>query len=734
MSNVDRKELLARMAAKRQERMGMLRAADSLEQKSLIETAFVPVENYKEISMASGETVILNPAVHTAEVITTGTEYLTAFENEQRLKSQLDVHDAKKLELQKQVDAIRKAMQSQIDELTSQIHAIEESVYDLRKEWREAARNVDSLMRLFRQALENELAGQKFREAAIEFDAITAGLKWREFAFPHQIDGGKYMAANRRVILGDKMGLGKSLTALIACDMLKSQKILIIVPDDVVSNFAHEVVKWAPHRQVWALGKLTKAERAATIQMQAFMQSYICIVNYSAWRRDQSLIDSLVEARFDTVIIDEAHTIKETGTNAYKGVRKIVLTPNSCPECRGPVVLVSNKIRTAMNHKNNFYECKNVEGCGWSENRDIDNAIKRKAFAMCSATNVFPMTGTAILNKPTDLFALLSIIDPENFGEKYIFERDYCARDYYSNKIVFRSGGMASLVKKLSGKWIARDRHQAGIVLPKQEIQYHTLSIDPTEYPDQYRIIQQLTKYATILLESGKQLSAIATIALITRKRQANVWPAGIKVKDENGDLLFSAREDVNESIKVDWCIDKNGEGHIVDFTAEGNMELGDRVVLFSQFKDPLIEIEQRLKNAGISVVRFDGDTPEHVKNAVKIDFDRSRCNEPGYEKKWQVVLANYKTGGVGLNFTDATQMVVLDAEWNPGKESQALGRIDRMGQTEETTVHVVEVEKTIDVWMRELIENKRDLVNGFEGTANLAQSLLSAMQSGDML
>ena len=717
MSTESRKELLARMAARKN---------PEVEVKS-------EITDYREVPMTSGEIIILNPKVHTPEVIVTGNDYLDAFNKEQALKSELDVHDARKAELQRQIDLIRKTMQQQIDTLSTEMHAIEESVYDLRKAWREAARNVDSLMRLFRQALENELAGERFRAAAIEFDSITAGLKWREFAFPHQIDGGKYLAANRRVILGDKMGLGKSLTSLIACDMLQAQRILIIVPDDVVSNFAHEVVKWAPHRQVWALGKLTKAERAATLQMQTFMKSYICIVNYSAWRRDNSLIDSLIDARFDTVIIDEAHTIKETTTNAYKGVKKIVLTPNSCPECRGKVVAISNRIREQRNHKSDFYECKDSE-CGWSENRDIDFSIRRRAFSMCSAENVFPMTGTAILNKPTDLFALLSLIDPENFGEKYKFEMDYCARDYYTNKIVFRSGGMASLVKKLSGKWLARDRHQAGIVLPKQDIQFHTLTLDPVEYPDQYKIIQQLTKYATIMLESGKQMSAIATIALITRKRQANVWPAGIQQKDENGDLLFSASEDVNESIKVDWCINKEGEGHIMDFTSDGNIELGDRVVVFSQFKEPLKEIERRLQKAGVSVVRFDGDTSEKVKEQVRIDFDRSRCNELGYEKKWQVVLANYKTGGVGLNFTDATQMVILDSEWNPGKESQAFGRIDRMGQTEETTVHVVEVEQTIDTWMRELVENKRDLISGFESTANLAQSLLAAMQSGEML
>jgi SNF2 family DNA or RNA helicase len=697
-----------------------------------------PAEVFRHVPMASGEIIELNPAKHSTEVISTGNDYIEATESEAGIRLELESLEAEKKAMENQIDEIRKTMQKQIDVIRQQITAFDDEHYyrikSLRQSLREAVRRVDSLMAQFRQALENELATEKFKSSALEFDRITAGLKWREFAYSHQIEGAKYFAANKRVILGDKMGLGKSLTSLIACDMLQSQKVLVIVPDDVVSNFVHEVVKWTPHRSVFSLGKLTKGERAATFAMLDYMKSYIAIVNYSAWRRDQSLLDSLIERRFDTVIIDEAHTIKETTTNAYKGVKKVVLSENSCPECRGPITLISNRIRESMSHKPNYFQCKNVAGCGWSENRDIDDGVKRPAFAMSSIQNVFPMTGTAILNKPTDLFALLSLIDPVNFGEKYRFEFDYCARDIYTNKIVFRSGGMASLVKRLSGKWLARDRHQAGIVLPKQEIQYHNLIITEEEYPKQLKTITQLTKYATIMLDSGKQMSAIAAIALITRKRQANVWPAGIVQKDMNGDVVFSVGEDVNESIKVDWCINADNEGHLMDFTADGNMGLGDRVVVFSQFKGPLIELENRLRKAGVSVVRFDGDTPEDIRNQVKIDFDRSRCNEPGYEKKWQVCLANYKSGGQGLNFNDATQMVILDSEWNGGREDQAFGRMDRLGQTEQTTVHILEIENTIDTWMRTLIEYKRDLVNGFESNAELAQALFRAMQSGEIL
>lgn len=645
----------------------------------------------------------------------------------------LSTYDNREKELKAAIDLIRAEMQAKIDAMREEMHQIQVESYDLRKAYREATRNVEQLQRLFRQALDNELASERFVSEAIRFDELTNDLYWRKFAFEHQVEGAKYLAANNRVILGDKMGLGKSLTSLIACDMLQSQRVLIVVPDDVVSNFVHEVYKWSPHRTVMTLGKMSKAERASGLAVMKMLKSFVVVVNYSAWRKDNSLLDSLVDVRFDTIILDEAHIIKETTTNAYRGCKKLVLAENSCPECRGPISVHRYAgFKTDYRHHEQYFAC-DTNTCGWTQNRDIDSDTKRPAGSMRSAVNVFPMTGTAILNKPTDLFALLSLTAPETFVEKWKFEYDYCAKGI-DGKVRFKPGGMNALVKRLSGKWLARDRHSAGVVLPKQEVIQHNIVLDETLYPKQVRIIKQLTKYAAIMLESGKQMSAIATIALITRKRQANVWPAGITVKDENGDVVFNAGDDVQESVKVDWCIDPNGEGNIPDFTADGNMDLGDRVVVFSQFRGPLEELEKRLNAAGISAARFDGSSPEKLKEEIRIDFDRSRCNEPGYVKKWQVVLANYKSGGVGLNFTDATQMVMLDSEWNGGKEDQAMGRVDRMGQTEETTVHMLNIDGTIDTWLRDLVESKRDMVDGFESTASLAQSLLAAIHNGELM
>src|SRR3546814_3514943 len=109
------------------------------------------------------------------------------------------------------------------------------------------------------------------------------------------------------------------------------------------------------------------------------------------------------------------------------------------------------------------------EGCGWSVIVDRLAGTNRKYGALRSVKYVFPMTGTPILNKPQDLFAQLRLIDDEHYDSEAAYLRTYCQKNYYTDKWEFRPGGLESLTKQLAGKYIARKKKDAGIVLPKQD-------------------------------------------------------------------------------------------------------------------------------------------------------------------------------------------------------------------------------------------------------------------------
>ena len=136
-----------------------------------------------------------------------------------------------------------------------------------------------------------------------------------------------------------------------------------------------------------------------------------------------------------------------------------------------------------------------------------------------------------------------------------------------------------------------------------------------------------------------------------------------------------------------------------------------ERQVVFSQFSTALVELEQRFIEAGFTAVRLDGSTPKGVRTKVKSNFYRAKEEKP----LWDIVLVNYKTGGAGLNLTSCTVTHLLDSEWNPGNEDQALHRTYRIGQEEETTVYRYLTPKTIDIRLEAIKRRKRKLVDAFK-------------------
>jgi SNF2 family DNA or RNA helicase len=92
-------------------------------------------------------------------------------------------------------------------------------------------------------------------------------------------------------------------------------------------------------------------------------------------------------------------------------------------------------------------------------------------------------------------------------------------------------------------------------------------------------------------------------------------------------------------------------------------------------------------------------------------------------------LLATYQTVGESANFNAASHMVLYDRFWNPGNEDQAIGRIDRINSTIQATVHVPTVRSSIDVYMADLIENKRNLVSQFGSAASAQASLIEHLK-----
>ncbi|XAO26964.1 hypothetical protein I312_105805 [Cryptococcus bacillisporus CA1280] len=138
----------------------------------------------------------------------------------------------------------------------------------------------------------------------------------------------------------------------------------------------------------------------------------------------------------------------------------------------------------------------------------------------------------------------------------------------------------------------------------------------------------------------------------------------------------------------------------------------GKRMLLFSQFVMILDILEGALNHLGIRYTRLDGQT--------KTDERQSLVDEFNDDTSITVFLLSTKAGGVGINLTAASVVVIYDQDFNPHNDRQAADRAYRIGQEREVEVIKLITKNSIDEDMLEIGLTKLqldDMVGGEEIT-----------------
>jgi len=611
-------------------------------------------------------------------------------------------------------------------------------------------RRTEAIDKLIQQKENAAAAQREWDRIQEEWANLENEMPWRDEALEHQKKGAQRLVVNRKTILGDVMGLGKTLTAIATCDYIKAKtaesdyhmkpnisgydeeewvhdppagrKILYLCPAELATNVQREFKKWAAHRGFPLLiaGTTRNARRSLMTAIKYMTTDYVVLLNYEAWRKDKQLINELIACEFDTVILDECHYLKERKSINYRGVAHLLKGKDFTNEGGQGYV---GTLGANLSDKSPYLY------------KDDGSIYRTPRF-------VFPMSGTPYLNKPQEFYSALSLVDPYTYpdnpnGEKQ-FLNTYCYKDEMS-KWHFSRGGLDSLAKRITNLYLRRTLKDAGVKLPPQDIQYHELEIDEEAYPAQAKARKEMRERALLMIKNNVVSKANAMIAVYTRLRQIETFPHGIKVPvyDDEGNVVDHYQFQVDESQKLDYVIRENGDGY-VGLIPEVCPE--QRTVLFSQFTTEVFdELQRRCEAAGLRTVVLSGKTPKSLKERVKDDIDRSVVSKRAEEKgrvqitsddyEFDVALCNYKVGGQGLNFTHFTQTIILDEQWNPGMRDQAYGRTDRMGQTEENTVHVVRMLHTIDEWMAGIMAMKEQDVDNL----NIATEFIKGMEAGEI-
>lgn len=111
--------------------------------------------------------------------------------------------------------------------------------------------------------------------------------------------------------------------------------------------------------------------------------------------------------------------------------------------------------------------------------------------------------------------------------------------------------------------------------------------------------------------------------------------------------------------------------------------------VVFSFWTKTFDILQPHLRAKSIRCVRLDGSLSAAGRaNVLRVFRDDSDI---------KVLLATISCGGIGLDLTTASRAYIMEPQWNPMSESQALDRIHRLGQSKQV--------KTIRYIMRNSFE-----------------------------
>jgi SWI/SNF-related matrix-associated actin-dependent regulator 1 of chromatin subfamily A len=141
----------------------------------------------------------------------------------------------------------------------------------------------------------------------------------------------------------------------------------------------------------------------------------------------------------------------------------------------------------------------------------------------------------------------------------------------------------------------------------------------------------------------------------------------------------------------------------------------GKRVLLFSQFTMMLDIIEEYMNLRLHKYLRLDGQT----KVGDRLDLI-DKFND---DSSIFVFLLSTRAGGLGINLTAASVVIIHDIDFNPYNDKQAEDRCHRIGQTEEVIVYRLISQNTVEEGMLKIAEEKlklgRDISSPNKGLIN---------------
>jgi len=349
--------------------------------------------------------------------------------------------------------------------------------------------------------------------------------------------------------------------------------------------------------------------------------------------------------------------------------------------------LREKKIIDAINNgKNEFgmIVVDEIHTCKNPTSQQGKNLLKLK-----TAKHKIGLTGTLITNTPMDSYVPLKFIESENCNFSNF---KYYYMEVGDNfQVIYKH--LEDLRDQINEVSLRRTKDI--LDLPPKTIINEFVEMDSAQakFYDNVKngIIDQVDKV---------EMTTANLLAMVARLRQATACPSILTTENIS-------------SAKIERAVDL-----IEQITANG-----DKVLVFSTFKETIYQLTEKLKDYAPIICTGDYQDAE-VQNNKDIFM-----NDPNRK----VMLATWQKMGVGHTLTAASYAIFIDVPWTNADYEQAQDRIHRISAKKPVFIYHLLTQNTVDERVLQIVEDKEaisDYIVDYKITEKGVESLKKYIQT----
>ncbi len=441
-------------------------------------------------------------------------------------------------------------------------------------------------------------------------------------------------------ILADEMGLGKTVQVITFLASLwkegKAGPFLVVVPNSTLPNWMREFEKWMPQFRVvpyWG-----ESEARDMISRYEFFHSKKALAQMDEATR--AIKFHVVVAADSTVRLDSLPLRKVESWD---------------------VIIVD-------------------EG----QNLKSGKSLLLKRLNELHAEHRVIMTGTPLNNNTTELFNLLNWLEPGGqWKDVKALEAEYSA---------LKPEVIEELQQRLRPYFLRRLKKEVLDLPPKIELMVPT-SLRPIQKRIYRSILESNVEDIQALAASrgpgGKRnkkstFTNLSNTLMQLRKCIQHPYPIAPDLETREDEANYEATWEHQR------LIDASGKLSLLQRLLPKLKAGGHRILLFSQFVINLDIVEVFLRGEGYKFLRLDGDVGQKQRQKGIDAF-----NAP--DSPYFVYMISTRAGGVGINLATADTVIIMDPDWNPHVDMQAIARAHRIGQTKKLLVFTLMCKATVE-------------------------------------